>query len=411
MPNALAIDGGEPAVTEPIPDWPVWDERERTALEDVLASRQWGVGGERTEAFAGEFASRHGAEYGVTVTSGTTALRVALDAAGVGPGDEVIVPPYTFVATASAVLEVGAVPVFADIEPESLCLDPAAVADRLTDRTAAVNPVHLGGRPADLHGLQRVCADTDVVIVEDCAQAHGTWLDGEAVGTIGDVGCFSFQTSKNLAAGEGGLLLTDDEELYTRAWSRMNVGRVPAGDWYEHPVLGSNFRMTEFQAAILEVQLERMDEQLEHRTAAAAHLDAALADVPGITSVPDHPHTTQRGYHLYIIQYDPDELAGIDKRTFLDAVRAEGIPLSGGYRPLYREELFTEIETRAPAVTELATHVPDYNSVVCPVTEHAATVTAWMPQSVLLGEDALLDQIVEGFAKVSAHAEALAADE
>ena len=401
MAKALAVDGGEPAVTEPIPDWPVWDDRELDALEDVLASGDWGVGGDRTDAFASEFASRHGAEHGVTVTSGTTALRVALDAAGVEPGDEVIVPPYTFVATASAVLEVGAVPVFADIEPDSLCLDPAAVADQITDRTAAVIPVHLGGRPADLHGLQAVCADDDVTIVEDCAQAHGTWLDGEAVGTIGDIGCFSFQTSKNLAAGEGGLLVTDDEELYTRAWSRMNVGRVPDGDWYEHPVLGSNFRMTEFQAAVLQIQLERMDDQLEHRAEAAAHLDAGLAEVPGITPAPEHPDTTQRGYHLYIVQYDRDVLAGIDKPTFLEAVRAEGIPISGGYGPLYQEELFTEIETRAPDVVELAEEIPDYDAVSCPVTEHAATVTGWLPQSVLLGDEALLDQIVEGFATVA----------
>ena len=408
MAKALAIDGGEPAVTERIPDWPVWDDRELGALEEVLASGEWGVEGTRTDRFASAFASRHEVEYGVAVTSGTTALQVALEAVGVGPGDEVIVPPYTFVATASAVLEVGAIPVFADIGPDSLCLDPTAVAERITDRTAAVIPVHLGGRPADLHELQAVCAGKDLAIIEDCAQAHGTWLDGEAVGTIGEIGCFSFQTSKNLSAGEGGLLVTDDEELYTRAWSRMNVGRVPTGDWYEHPILGSNFRMTEFQAAILEVQLERLAEQLERRAKGAAHLDAGLAELPGIRSIPDHPATTQRGHHLYFVQFDPARLGGLDKGTFLEAVQAEGIPLDGGYRPLYREALFTEIECRAPAVVALAEEVPDYAAVACPVAEEAASVTGWLPQSVLLGGETLLDQIIEGFGTVVKQADELA---
>lgn len=407
MTEELAIHGGEPVREEPFHEWPVWDRREVDALEGVLESGTWGVNGSRTEEFARTYAERHGAEHAVTVTSGTTALVVALKAAGVGPGDEVIVPPYTFVATATAVLECNAVPVFADVERDSLCLDPSAVEDRLTGRTAAVVPVHLGGRPADMEGLGEVCDGHEVAIVEDCAQAHGTWLDGEALGTVGDVGCFSFQSSKNLSAGEGGLVLTDDDEVYSRAWSIANVGRVPDGEWYEHPVLGSNYRLTEFQAALLQVQLSRMDDQLERRERAARRLHEGLADVDGVRPQSEHPETTSRAYHLYVFRLEPAELAGVSKATFLEALREEGVPAAAGYRPLYREELFAEFETRAPATSRLAEQVPDYGEVDCPQTERAAEVAGWLPQRVLLGGDEDVDDVVRAFEKVANAADRL----
>lgn len=400
MSEELALFGGEPVRDESFPEWPIWDDREVDALTDVLESGDWGVNGSRTEEFAEEYADRHGAEYGVAVTSGTTALKVALDAAGVGPGDEVIVPPYTFVATASAVLDCNAVPVFADIEPDSLCLDPAAVEERLTERTAAVVPVHLGGRPADMAGLKEVCDPHDVTIVEDCAQAHGSWLGDEALGTIGDVGCFSFQASKNLNAGEGGLVITDDDEIYRRAWSIANVGRVPDGDWYEHPVLGSNHRMTEFQGAILQAQMTRMDDQLARRERSARRLHDGLADVDGIVPQSEHPDASPRAYHLYILRLDRSELPGITRSAFLEALGAEGIPIGSGYRTLYDEELFQRIETTVPAVCELAETVPDYEQVHCPVTERAAEEVCWMPQQVLLGTETDMDDIVRAISKV-----------
>lgn len=408
MTETLAIDGGEPAFDGEFHPWPVWDEREEEMLHSVLESGEWGNSGSQKDEFIAEFTEWLGVDHGVPVTSGTSAIVIALRALGVSPGDEVIVPPYTFVATASAVLECNAVPVFADIEPDSLCLDPEAVQDRLTGRTAAVIPVHLGGRPADLAGLQAVCEPADVPILEDCAQAHGSRIDGEALGTIGDVGCFSFQSSKNLSAGEGGFVSTDRDDVFSAAWSITNVGRVPDGDWYEHPVMGSNYRMTEWQAGILREQLTRLDEQRQRRQAAAQRLHDGLADIAGITPQSEHPDATDRAYHLYVIRLEPEELGGIDKRTFLEAVRAEGVPLGGGYSPLYQEELFTELADRVPAVVQLADEIPDYESLECPVTERASDTAAWMSQNVLLGPDEDIDAILHGFEKVADAAERLA---
>lgn len=335
------------------------------------------------------------------MTNGTVALQIALKAAGVGSGDEVIVPPYTFVATASAVLDCNAVPIFADIESDSLCLDPSAVADKVTDRTAAVIPVHLGGRPADLNALTDICDQYDLTLIEDCAQAHGSWFDNEAVGTIGDAGCFSFQSTKNLSSGEGGIIVTnDDDEIYRNAWSIANVGRHPEGEWYEHPVHGSNHRMTEFQAAILRQQLTRLNRQLEVRKAAADKLNERVDEIKGMEVQSEHPKTTQRAYHLYILRIDRDTLGGIEKTHFVDAVSAEGVPIAEGYNPLYREGIFRHIDETAPAVCELSDQNLDYSNVECPATERAAEEVCWLPQRVLLeGEEGVKD-ITQVFEKV-----------
>lgn len=408
MSDQLAMNGGEPVRDESFPSWPVWDDRELDGVKRVFESGTWGTNGSETESFSEEYASMHDVEHAVTMTNGTIALLTALKAVGVEPGDEVIVPPYTFVATASSVLDANAVPIFADIEPDSLCLDPDSVEEAITERTAAVIPVHLGGRPADLEKLRRVCEPHDIKIIEDCAQAHGGWLDGQALGTIGDAGCFSFQSSKNISAGEGGLVLTDDDEVYSKAWSIVNVGRVPDGDWYEHRVLGSNHRMTEFQAAILRAQTTRLEEQREHRKTMADRLNAGLSQVDGIMPQSDHPDTTERVYHLYPFRIEPSKLGGLDKSSFLEAIRAEGIPVGGGYGPLYKEQLFTNIQQTAPAVCKLADHVPDYESVECPETERAAAEACWMGQSVLLGSKSDIDDIINAFEKVASYAPEIA---
>src|SRR5262245_4671262 len=236
MSSELAINGGPAALTAPVPHWPVYDSAEEKALLDVLRSGHWGsTSGAVVATFEREFAAAQQAAYGICLSNGTLAIAAALRAAGVGIGDEVIVPPYTFIATASAALFVGAVPVFADVDPRTHLLDPAAMEAAITERTKAVIPVHLAGRPADLDEIIRRAGGLPVI--EDSAQAAGAAYRGRAVGAIGTAGTFSFQSSKNLTAGEGGAVVTDDEAFAAELYGLVNVGRVPGGGWYQHEMV------------------------------------------------------------------------------------------------------------------------------------------------------------------------------
>lgn len=279
--RSLAVHGVPKTCNCEWPSWPMWGEEERVALSSVLESGAWWYG-ERVREFEEKFADFQNARYGVTTCSGTAALETALQAMGVGRGHEVIVPAYTFVATASAVLRVGATPVFADIEADTFCIDPAEVERKLTERTKAIIPVHLAGRAADMDALAVIARQHNLILIEDACHAWGTQWRGKGVGAIGDCGVFSFQISKNITSAEGGIILTDDERLADICRSYTNCGRQKNGAWYEHFLPGSNLRLTEFQAAILVAQLGRLAAQTEKRQANATVLDAELAKVPGI---------------------------------------------------------------------------------------------------------------------------------
>ena len=247
MSAKLAIEGGKPVRTDPWPSWPRWGEGEKRALIEVLESGRWGVGGPRVPELESRFAGMHDAKYAVACCNGTIAIQIALVAAGVKPGDEVITSPYTFMATALAALVVGATPVFVDVERGTHNIDPDAIEDAITARTTAIMPVHIGGRPANMDHILEIAARHGLKVIEDAAQAWLASWRGKGVGALGDVGTFSFQSSKNLNAGEGGLVLTNDEEIYQRAWSYHNCGRTIGGAWYEHEHAGLNYRLSEFQ--------------------------------------------------------------------------------------------------------------------------------------------------------------------
>lgn len=270
----LALDGGTPVRTA---DWPAWpppaSARQRELLMQVADSGQWGATpGGLVDMFAERFATRVGAGHGVCVTNATIGLFAALRALGVGDGDEVIVPAYTFIASATAIVLAGGRPVIADVTPQTLHLDPAAVESLIGPRTKAVMPVHLAGAPADMDALAAVVAPHGIPLLEDAAQAHGaSWRD-RPVGALGDAACFSFQSSKAMTAGEGGIVVTNDRDLYERTWSIANLGRRRDGGWYHHFGLGWNLRLTEFQAAMLLPQLDTLDEQISTREGAAAYL-------------------------------------------------------------------------------------------------------------------------------------------
>ncbi|MEC8930914.1 MAG: DegT/DnrJ/EryC1/StrS family aminotransferase [Candidatus Latescibacterota bacterium] len=387
----------------------MFDATEEEAILGVLRSGSWFLG-ERVAEFERTFTEYCEAKHGVSVSSGTVALQVALEAAGVVLGDEVIVPSYTFIATASSVALVGGVPVFVDVDPDTYLIDPAAVEAAITEKTKAIIAVHIAGQPADLDALTAIAAKHGVLLIEDSAQAHAAAWKGRRVGAIGDLGTFSFQASKNLNAGEGGFIVTDDEELQLRAWSIHNCGRAPGGEWYEHPLVGGNYRLTEMQAALALSQLRRLDEQTEKRTHSATLLTEQLSEIEGIRPLAVDERVTRHAFHLYVFRYDADAFGGASREQFLKALAAEGIPCAAGYKPLYREPAFQARFSDFPLSSPAFGGRPDYSGVHCPVTERiCADEAVWLTQNLLLGTESDISQISEAIAKIAAQPEALAA--
>jgi dTDP-4-amino-4,6-dideoxygalactose transaminase len=399
----LAIEGGTPVrdiACAPWPVWPVYDAAEEQALLGVLHSGNWwGVGGDQNRLFQQEFAAYQHARFGLVCTNGTAALEIALRALNIGCGDEVIVPPYTFVATASAVLAVGATPIFVDILPDTLNIDPAQIEAALTPRTRAIVPVHVAGRPADMDAVLEIAGKTHLAVIEDAAQAHGAEWRGTRVGALGDFGTFSFQASKNLNCGEGGMIVSNKEPFADAAWSIINVGRIRGGHRYGHQVLGGNFRMTEFQSSILRTQLRRLPEQTARRTANARYLCELLSDIPGISLPLDDPRITTHAYHLFTFRVDLDRLQGRTYPEFIEALEAEGIPASDGYVPLYREGLFTR-KSRKEVQWCQASRAIDYTALHLPVCEQVCEDTIWLPQTLLLATHRDMEDVAAALIKI-----------
>lgn len=389
----LALLGGPKVRDRAFPSWPVIDESDKKAVLDVLESRQWGgVEQRKVPEFEKQFAAFQDCDYGVSCTNGTHALDIVLRALGVGYGDEVILPPYTFIATATAILLNNAIPVFADIDPETYLIDPARVEEAITPKTKAIMAVHIAGQPCDMDALAHISKKHSIPVVEDAAQAHGAEWAGQRAGSFGIAGTFSFQSSKNLTAGEGGMIVTNNQEVYDRAWSIHNVGRVPGGRWYEHPNLGANYRMTEWQAGILLSQMNRLPGQMQTREANASYLTSKLQQIPGITAQARPDKVTSHAYHLYIMRYDSQAFDGITRDRFVEALSAEGIPSFGGYVPLYRQKAFTAC---------VPTEAPDYANMRMSACEKASDEEGvWLTQGMLLGPRSDMDSIVQAVAKI-----------
>jgi dTDP-4-amino-4,6-dideoxygalactose transaminase len=340
--SRLAILGGEPIRTKPWPRWPDVREEDVEAVAGVIRSGAWWMhAGEHTERLEREFAAHHEAHHGIAVNSGTTALQVALQALGIGPADEVIVPAYTFAATAMSVVSVHAVPVFADVEAGTVNIDPACVASAITDRTRAIIPVHIAGLPADMDRLREIAEPHGIRVLEDAAQAHGAVWRGRKVGAIGDAGAFSFQASKNLCAGEGGMVLANDSDIAARAAGLRDCGRVRGRPFYEHHTPGYNYRMTEMQSALLRSRLRHLEAESARRWENGRRLTRELAHLSGLEAVDPQPaEGDRRAYHLYPVRLQA-ELLGAGRGGCVEALGAEGIPCSEGYGlPVYRNPLF-----------------------------------------------------------------------
>jgi dTDP-4-amino-4,6-dideoxygalactose transaminase len=403
----LALAGGTPLRRTTFPSWPAWDQTEVEALQRVLTSGRWGAyaGGE-VQRFEEEFTAYQEAAYGIAVTNGTVALKLALTAAGVGVGDEVIMPGYTFVTTATAALEIGAVPVFADIDPQTYTLDPESAAACVTSRTRAIVPVYLGGRPADMDAIMTLAQRHNLMVIEDAAQAWGASWQEKKTGTLGHVAGFSFQSSKNITAGEGGMILSNDETIAALARSISNCGRQPVGLWYAHYALGGNYRLSEFHGAILRAQLQRYPQQLMQRQANAAYLEQALSAVKGITMLSQDGRVTSNAYHILFVQYHAEAFGELTKSRFIAALQAEGIAgVHGGYSlPVYRQPVMLAKNfglATPPLFSGVYTEVPDYSRVTWPVTDHACNKEAvWIRQNMLLGERRDMDDIVAAILKI-----------
>ncbi|MPZ19082.1 MAG: aminotransferase class I/II-fold pyridoxal phosphate-dependent enzyme [Luteitalea sp.] len=386
--DALAIHGGTPAVQTPAPRWPEFDDRERRALVAVLESETWGGYHSSVAELESRMAAMHGGRFGIAVANGTVSLEIALAATGVGPGDEVIVPPISFVASATSIVRAGAVPVFADVDPETTNLDVERASEAITERTRAIVLVHFAGCPADLDAFGALCRERQLVLIEDCAHAPGAAWRGRPVGSVGAFGSFSFQASKNLTAGEGGMLITSDANLAERARSLMNQGRRAGGAWYEHVRLGTNARLTGFQAALLLAQLARLPEQSRRRVTAAARLRDALREIGGVVPTPTSldPGIDAHAYHIFSMRLDTAAFEGATRADVIAALAAEGVPVTAGYpHPLYRNPLFDAHRHRVEP---------------CPHAEAYCRDSIWLPHHALLAAPSWMDEVIRALRKV-----------
>ncbi len=391
----LALHGGAALRTvDSWPSWPAPHAADREALLRVYDSGKWWYG-EEVKRFEERYAAFQDAKHCVTCTSGTAAAEIALQALGAGPGDEVIVPPYTFVATAMTVARVGAAPVFVDVD-DSWCMNPDQIEAAITERTKAIMPVHFGSCLADMDRINAIACEHNLYVVEDACHSWGAKYKGKGTGALGMCGVFSFQQSKNITAAEGGCILTDDDALAARMRSMTNSGRTPEGAWFEHHVIGTNARLTELQGALLNGHLDRLGDETELRIRNAALLDEGLGDIEGITPQPGRPEMTRRAYHLYCMRFD-EQAFGCSRAQFVEAAKAEGLPFSTLYAiPLYRQPMCAQIKGR------------DYGDVHCPVAEALCADQALaLHHRFLLGPEEDMHDIISIVRKIKANAGAL----
>jgi dTDP-4-amino-4,6-dideoxygalactose transaminase len=422
----LAVHGGSPVRTQPYPSWPVGGAGERAWLEQVLTSGRWFAGMQADDPdsagtlFGQRFAALHGARHGLPVANGSVAIELALRVLDIQPGDEVIVPCYTFISTATSVLMVGAIPVFADIDPRSYCLDPADVSRRVTPRTRAIVPVHLGGHMADMPALMQVAERHGLSVIEDCAQAIDAGVSSHKAGTWGALGTFSFQSAKTMTSGEGGLILTDRQDLAERitalrAFGRFNGEGAVRSSALECRLLSSNYRLSEFQSAVLLGQLETFPAQDERRQANAARLTRHVDGIPGLRHVRQQAPDVKHGYYYYLLRYDPDQFGHVSPERLCQALNDEGVPfVAGDRRPLYRHPVFQADAVRPHLWPEAFSRYQerlDREPPKCPAAEEACDCTIILRHQVLLAEAHDIDDIAEALGKVAQHVEELREEE
>lgn len=406
---ALAILGGAPIRTEPYPKWPVFDDRDVEAVALTVRSGRWGgvpFPGPNTAEFAEKFAEMMGGGYAVPMVNGTITMEVALRAAGIGWGDEVIVPAYTFQATAAAPMAAGAAPVIVDISPDNYCTDPACVEAAITEKTRAIIVVHLAAQMTDMDAIMAIAKKHNLVVIEDSAHAHGAQWRGMGAGAVGDFGSFSLQSAKTLTTGEGGVLLCKDKKMAERVSSIIDCGRPkdPAGVEF---TMGANLRLSEVQAALGLVALERFPAQFEERAAMADYLEEGLSEIPGISLLKRDMRLTRRSLYRYVFKIDA-EFFGITHDEFCQALSAEGIPVDTGYPAMNHYDLFQPALSRLPVPSAFPEYF-EFDKMSFPVVERASRVeSVWMGESIFRAGTKGIDDLVTGVRKLAENCDELA---
>jgi dTDP-4-amino-4,6-dideoxygalactose transaminase len=406
--------GGKPLCSG-FPGWPVFDNTEQRALQETLDSGQWYRGsGKAVARFEDAYEKLTGARHCLGTASGTAALLTTLGALEIGPGDEVVLPPYTFVATYNVIVLNHALPVFVDTDLESFQIDANKIEASITPETKALLPVHIGGSPVDLDKILEVGTKHKIPVIEDACQAHLAEWRGRKVGTLGLAGCFSFQASKNLNSGEGGAVLTNDEQFAEICFNFHNQGRARQAGGYNFNysgTRGSNLRLCEFQGSLLVAQMSRVLEQTNRRTENANYLTKLLGEIPGIYPAKLYAGVTRSAYHLYMFRYDEARFAGMPRAKFLSALNAEGVPCSAGYGVMNKDAYVSGLaknrhylkiygEKRMQAWLEQTGH--------CPQNERLCQQAVWFTQNMLLGPRTDMEKIAEAMRRIQKHSAELA---
>jgi dTDP-4-amino-4,6-dideoxygalactose transaminase len=412
--SELAILGGPKIRNEPYPAWPVWDQRDIDAVAEVIKSGRWGgypYPGPKTAELAKKFSELQGGGYAVPMINGTVTMEVALRAAGIGWGDEVIVPAYTFQATASAPMAAGAIPVIVDVDSKTYCLDAKAAAKAITPKTKAIIPVHLGSNMADMDAIMELAEKHNLIVIEDCAHAHGAKWRGMGAGTIGHFGSFSLQSSKTLTSGEGGILLCRTPEHAALAASVIDCGRPHAlGGGPDDPnglsVQGANYRLSEMQAALALVGIERFPAQAKQREEMAAYMDEALSEVKGVKVMKrDERHTT-RSFYRYVFAIDPQEF-GVEHDILCGALDAEGVDCWVGYEAMHNYDLF-QPQKSSLAVPNAFPEYFKFSEMNLPEATRACEHEAvWLDEAIFRTGSKGVDDAVAAIKKIQKNAEEL----
>jgi len=412
--SELALKGGKPVRTADWLSWPVWDPAAEKPMMSLLRSGNWYRGdGNKCEEFEDKYAELIGAKRVIATASGTTALITSLHTLGVDAGDEVIVSPFTFIATYNVIFNQKALPVFADTDPDTFTINPHKIEEKINDRTSAILPVHICGLPADLNRILAIGKKHSLPVIEDACQAWLAEYDNKMCGTLGDLGCFSFQNSKHIPSGEGGAISGNNDALMDRCFAYHNCGRSHGNSMKgmgDNPMRGSNKRMTEVQAGLLLSQMQRARSDADKRLENALYLDSKLRNIPGIVPYKLSDGATRSSYHLYPFRYKKEHFDGLPRHKFMAALRAEGIPCGKGYGQQYFDGLIEEAIT-SKGYTRLYTkeRLKRYRDELhaLPDNDQLTLEAVWFYQNMLLAERQDMDDIVNAVQKIYENREKL----